>query len=1136
MHVKRCLRALLGLGLLVIVLVHCATDTPNGPTVGAASAPLLFKITGSSWLPLGPELTALGQNGNLDAATNVTGRVSAIAVNPLNPLGDVFVGAASGGVWHRGASASPSWTPLTDDQPSLAVGVIRLSDCNVTRCNTVWVGTGESSARRDTYYGRGVLKGSWNSSAGKYTWTQHGASQFSLGSITGMVVDPDDPSRAWIALASGVTSNATHSSIATQPNGSLGIWRTIDGGATWTNILSTGAIPTDLEIDPGDTNTLYAGFQGLGVYQTSNGGSTWALINGNITAQAVAAGQWPELAVTRSGGLTTPVLYLALPSGCPSPFTEVPEIYWCGSNVYRSTNNGALWTLMSSSSGIPAYGKPLSVIAPYTHQLTVHPTDANHLWYTGIGLYESLDGAVHWTEVDPTRLHPDHHALVAVLSPSCALGLCLFDGNDGGLFFSSGGQVFDSTYQEGLEITQLQSIATSPFTSNVLIGTQDNGAQLGVDGNFELVDRGDAASTVMDADDVATMYDVYVGSPPQRCMQSSGGYCNRNWPAVGVGIFATSWAWYPPLVQDMNLAGGGHPLLFATQQPYRSTDNAGMWATMSSSTPGMPASVALIPFVNKTNYISALGIAKANSSRVYVGYYNGELWTSANAQAPAPTWSRIDTNGSLPSRVVSSIAVHPTNALEVYVAYSGFGTSSVWQTMNAGASWADYSQSSDAGNEFALRPVNALVIDDGFSTHTAWAGTDDGVYTRDLGSASWERSEGIPNVAVNQLVIKDDTLYAATHGRGLWGLSMSASLDLYAVSCCGYISTIDPPPDAVLFGSLFDPNQSCSMTLYEGTRACVTTSTDADGARIATNAKGTVVGSRAGSYANRAMAWFAKNSMLAGGIPSTSCHVSRVDMTCGRRTQVAQVTAMTDVGNPPSSTLRVVPSIGRGATGTVTLAPTLRHASGVVSELCRVSINVTSSTTADGALAGLASAVNATPSCAMAGVSAAATSASPRGMREDDFPAPGSLSLLAPLLRGEELVTTATVSSNIAASMKGLGVPARKLALGARVRFTGTAAGGGTIHVSSRSPLGTCAFDIPTIAGNSAAVIAREVFDAFAAPRTNPTVLPASPACLDTQNARDARLGTGSVDFLMSREITVRSTDASLVASIDVVP
>jgi len=113
-------------------------------------------IQGTNWFPIGPADLSNGQTyGN--GRVNVSGRATVIAVNPSNP-NDVWLGTATGGLWHS-SNGGVNWLPMSDNEASLSIGAIALDGCSANGCATIYVGTGENSIRRDTYYGMGLLIG-----------------------------------------------------------------------------------------------------------------------------------------------------------------------------------------------------------------------------------------------------------------------------------------------------------------------------------------------------------------------------------------------------------------------------------------------------------------------------------------------------------------------------------------------------------------------------------------------------------------------------------------------------------------------------------------------------------------------------------------------------------------------------------------------------------------------------------------------------------------------------------------------------------------------------------------------------------------------------------------------------------------
>jgi hypothetical protein len=1136
-----------------IALAGCGTAMDSQETGGGGSGgtgggvsigplkPTSISVMGNLWLPVGPSSIAHGQSwpdAYHHSPTTVTGRINAVAVNPSNVLGDVWIGSATGGVWN-GSTNPLKWTPMTDQLASLATGVIKLdpSTCTATRCTAVWVGTGENSIRRDTQYGNGVYKGSWNSSTSKYDWSSPlGASLFAKGAITALVLDPSTPNgstkRLFIALSGGMTSNETQSSVVTTPAGSYGIWRSNDAGVTWTNVLPTTGQATDLEMDPLNSQILFAGSRNGGLKKTIDGGTTWTSINTGIPAAVVNSADWPEIAVYRVAGMTQATLYAALGS-CPTPFlkTGTGAALHCAPAIYKSTDSGTTWAQVFAASSTSTYGQPLSAYVSYTHALTIHPSNPNILWFGGINLYKSVMGGTSWTTVGNYVLHPDQHQLAVVPYAGLASGILAFAVNDGGLYIGDGDNLWNAAYQDGLQVTQFQSVSTSPLTDTIIGGTQDNGTVV-FNGStvFDHSDDGDSSSTVMDSDTASIWYDVYVGSPPRRCKNS--GNCNQTWPYIGTGIGSEDVSWYPPLLEDPNAVAGQHPLYFATQQLYKSIDDGDHWTAISTALGGNVAQ----PVINAKNPITAVAVAPSDSNRIYVAYYDGQVWTTSNGQVASPTWTAVSPNG-LPGRPVTSLAVHPTNALQAFVAFAGFGTDSVYQTSNAGAAWTSFSPNSDAANDFATASVNVIDIEK-TTPYRMWAGTDFGVYTRDdpsVGPNLWNKtSPNLPNVAVYDFAIDDahSTIYAATHGRGIWSMSGSPRMIDYGAFCCGYIDLFDPVPFVPIYANLFEPNKTCTITVNQGAGVpCAAAGAiDADGATLSTDRNGVLVATKASYYTARPMAWGCYGGVCAGGAPS--CNATSVTLTCGSRTITSPVKHAVTQANPPSTAFTLTPKFLAGVTGSsFTIKPTIKQANGTTAVLCSSTVSFTNTQTIGTILANVATAINANTGCVGAGVSAYVTGNSSPGGKEDEAPISPQLSLRAATLTGVELFTSVVAGNNAEFNFDAIGVLGRQTLVTPRLTFTGTSIGGSVI-VTERSPLGVCKFAVSTLAGDTASTVASKVAQVFMNPAPTQT-LQISQGCLNGQNSRDITRSGAVIRFMTGLELSLETTDTGLSYTLD---
>ena len=641
--------------VLTCFFLTCFFLTFSPPTHAQSASPLPPR-----WSSLGPSLITTG------FPAPATGRTNAVEPNPLNPFGDVWVGSAMGGVWH--GSPSLGWEPMTDDALTLAVGDIELDSCTPQRCATVWVGTGENGIRRDTQHGRGVLKGSWNGTLGKYEWDLLGEEHFALGSISRLLLGPrtaDGPAKTvLVALSSGETSNATHSTVTTVPPGPYGIWRSGDAGQTWTNLFATDTPATDLETDPQNPDTLYAGVRWNGIYKSIDGGATWQPIHNGIPRLLLDNADWPEIAVFRSPGMPQAILYTAL-ADCPHPHDKEPirQIVSCNPFVYKSTNGGASWTeVWPAGSSFPAENADwlrMTTHASYTHALTVHPFNPNVVWYGGVGMFVSTDGGHTFFRIGARTTHVDFHQIRVWADPSSATGVSAYAVSDGGLYQGNGFGIWTGFGQRGLAVTQFHSISASPFASYLIGGTQDNGTLVFQGSDvWEEVDGGDAASTEIDLDDPRILYDVYVGIAPRRCAPPYFNFCWPVWPEIHNGIANNeNVSWYAPLIQDPTPAGNQHPLYFATHHLYRSLNDGETWNTV---TPGHPlGGTGKIAELNDIqNPISAVAVAPSNRNRIYVGYYDGQVFTTDNAWAPLPQWTKV-VSGRPAGRPVTSIAIHP---------------------------------------------------------------------------------------------------------------------------------------------------------------------------------------------------------------------------------------------------------------------------------------------------------------------------------------------------------------------------------------------------------------------------------------------------------------------------------------------
>ena len=671
----------------------------------------------------------------------VSGRVSALAVDP-GDANTVYLGSAQGGIW-KTTNGGTSWTPLTDSEASIAIGAVVLDPSN---SSTIYVGTGEENFSGDSYYGAGILK----SINGGTAWTQ----------ICGPFCGPIGPDGHYGggARIGGLAVHPTNGQIllaAVALLGADGVYRSSDGGASWTQVLSGN--PADAVLfDPTNGNIAYASLGNVfgggteGVFKSSDSGQTWAPING--TGPNI-------LDLTNAGRIALAIA----PSNSATLYAGIADI----SNgnlvgLFKTTDGGTNWTPLTST---PDYCTP---VCNYANVIAVQPTNPNVVFAGGgfvTTLVRSLDGGVTWDTLQSAQnsgfLHADMHAL-----SFSSDGNTLYLGNDGGAYVAT--QVTDATptftaLNSTLGTAQFYpGLSIHPTNPQIAIGgTQDNGT-LTYSGSLTWsdVECGDGGYTAIDFNTPSTMYTACQGID---IFKSTSNGTFGSWSSVNNGInLGDRVDFIPPLVMDPS---NSQILYFATNRVYQTTDGASSWTAISPDLTGGNSFFGVI---------SAIAVAPNDSNTVYVGTMDDMVQVTTNAGAGTmATWTNV--SGGLPPRVVTHVAVDPATSTTAYATFSGFTgfgdkLGHVFQTKNGGGSWTDIS-----GN-LPNTPVNFLVTAPD-APQTLFVGTDVGVFYTTTGGGTWTSLvNGLPRVAVLGLTLQASsrTLRASTHGRSAWDMDVTS--------------------------------------------------------------------------------------------------------------------------------------------------------------------------------------------------------------------------------------------------------------------------------------------------------------------------------------------------------------------------
>jgi photosystem II stability/assembly factor-like uncharacterized protein len=728
-----------------------------------------------AWNGLGPDpIVQVTRSTPIFSA--MAGRIGALAIRPSN--GQMILGGAQGGIWLYNQSTG-TWSPKTDNLPSLAIGALAVAPSNDT---IVYAGTGEGALSGDSYFGNGVLK----STDGGEHWSHVSGDFFEGVSTSALVVDPGNASHLYAAILRGRggakrTTPTVHSR--------YGIWESKDGGVNWTLLKEAkselnGA--TDIELDPQNPNILYSSFWGDAIYKSTDAGAHWApIMTGLPTADFAATGTRFALGLSHPAGQSA-VLYAGF------NWSDQPA------RVFKSTNQGASWSILPAGTGDDSVEDYCAEQCSYDNVILADPNDPNVVYAAGQfnyaigsgGIFRSDDGGQTWKNLGWDQ-HPDFHSVaVDPANPSHVL-----IGSDGGVWYSTdrGGRPNATdplsavtwqnlngtvdpataavTHRTGLQLGQFTSIANVPTVpARVWGGTQDNGTDRKSTASSSWFDvaSGDGGQVLVDPTDANFVFGSYFGISPYRYTDGGASFFSNQFIRTGINLNDRA-EFYVPWVQNHRRTD---QLFLGTYRLYR-TDNAKTpsagdvrWKPISPDLSSGCTGAA--PNGGRGCFISAIGVGGGNA--VYTGAEDGYVFVSPDAQvSDTPTWTRVDT-GKLPKRPITQFAVDPGNYRIAYAAYAGFNAATpsrpghVFKTTNGGANWTDIS--------FNLpdSPVNSIILDPSYA-NTLYAGTDVGPFVTHDGGVHWAAlGSGFPDVAIWQLDLDPShrVLAAGTHGRGAY--------------------------------------------------------------------------------------------------------------------------------------------------------------------------------------------------------------------------------------------------------------------------------------------------------------------------------------------------------------------------------
>ena len=677
----------------------------------------------------------------------MSGRVTAFAVDPRNE--NVFyVGTASGGLW-KTVNAGTTFTPIFDNEAVASIGALAIDPL---RPDIIWAGTGEGNPRNSVTGGYGIYK----STDGGRSWKCMGLELTRY--IHRIIVDPVNPD----IIYAGAIGNPW------APHTERGLYRSTDGGLTWSRILFTNETSgvADMVMDPSNPGKIFVAMwdhqRWPWSFRSSSGGS----------------GLW----LTRDGGETFTEITTGLPEekgrmGLAIAASEPDYVYAYvesqTSAIYRSTDGGLTWEKRGE--------KNIGSRPFYYAEIYVDPQNENRVYTLFSGVNVSEDGALTFDKRTAESVHLDHHAwYIDPLNPDRML-----DGNDGGMGI---------TYDKGATWRHIENLPLGQFYHinvdndlpyNIYGGLQDNGSWRGpaytwyngpiINEMFEFLMGGDGFDAMSVPGDSRYCYAQSQGGSLRRFDVTTG--WNKSIKPAADGDEKLRFNWNSALAQD---PFDNNTIYFGSQYVHKSTDRGDTWTKISPDlTTNDPEKQKQDESGGLTreatgaeNHCTVITIspspvkegiiwAGTDDGMVQVTRDGGQSWENTALKIKG-----MPRNAWVPQ--ITASAHDPEEAFAVVNDYrQGDNAAYLYRTEDLGRSWQRIIDDTDVWGYvlcFAQDPVEPGLM---------FAGTEYGLYVSFDGGDSWNRwTSGYPTVSTYDMVIhpREHDLVIGTFGRGIWVL------------------------------------------------------------------------------------------------------------------------------------------------------------------------------------------------------------------------------------------------------------------------------------------------------------------------------------------------------------------------------
>ncbi|HXY31795.1 MAG TPA: hypothetical protein VEI06_13895 [Gemmatimonadaceae bacterium] len=708
-------------------------------SVALAGAPLLASAQATFDARQAPELRwrMIGpfRGGRTKSATGV----------PSQP--NVFyIGVVNGGVW-KSTDYGRTWDPIFDAEPTGSIGAVEVSPSNP---NIVYVGTGEGLQRPDLSTGNGIYK---SIDAGK-TWTHLGLPDGQQ--IPRIALDPRNPDRLFVAVLGHPYG----------PNEERGVYRSTDGGRTFERVLyrdeNTGA--ADIMMAPDDPNTLYAALwesrqapwenghfdgPGSGLFKSTDGGATWRRLTDGLPGAAEHLGR----------------IGIAVAPSDPKRLYITATADSLG-GVYRSDDGGEHWR--RATGDVRIWGRGDDFAAP-----VVDPKNPDVLYSANVVAWKSTDGGATWQahrgapggdDYQRYWINPNDPRIILLVS------------DQGAVVTVNGGETWSSWYNQ--PTAQMYHVtADNAFPYRLCGGQQESGSAC-------VQSRGDDGSIgYREWRPVGAEEYGYVAPDPLDPDIVYGGKLSR-WDRrsgqaqeVAPSLLRTTAAGLPYRVvrTEPVLFSPTNPrvLYFASNVVWKTTTGGKSWTRISPDLTresweaprnvGKYAGTAAAKS-SRRGVVYALAPSPVDSNTIWAGTDDGLIQVTRNG---GRTWANVTPPQVTPWAKVSIIDASHSDANVAYAAINTFRLDDlrphIFRTGDGGKSWREIVSGIDSG-----AAVN-VVREDPKRRGLLYAGSEARVWVSFDDGEQWHALQlNMPVTSIRDLIVKDDDIAVATHGRGFW--------------------------------------------------------------------------------------------------------------------------------------------------------------------------------------------------------------------------------------------------------------------------------------------------------------------------------------------------------------------------------